>query len=693
MATSNYTIQFTSLRNGRQYTLTIGGGSGTAIPLKGAAQPFTTREDNDEDIFVPVRTQSGYIRIVDDGKDANGNAWSNWADLIPATDTERPVTLTHVENGITVTDWQGFMQMQTFDGPIYSGPTEREFPVQCMLAALDSIPVDTNITISNVQYHVCNFFMLMYQAFSKLTGITIGNFLIEGGNDAYVWLLSKFDWQNLLQENGGTLSARYSYLEALKDMCRFWGFTLRTNGSTVYMTQTGSADVTGKLTMTLSQIMTVATGGTAGSSDTSYYTAKSAGTDFASTNQQETYLRGKNKAIVKADCNKAELGVDFNDKIVQDALEADTTWRWAGEEGSQVGYFHTNPPKTSFTTDLMNGTAVSRKAQFMREQIYSTAEDTTPVETNVIDILAPYAENQVIASIETVRSHRFGVGSLEMTGDIYHEAKKMTFSEGKEYMVMRIGIGASRATAKWFYIKNSVTGDTDPMNPHWDNSPYDLLVFPKSGKLCVGSVIWESFIYTYIDDLRTFAKIPTEAGLEGKVFIDFLGSGNGRFQIGESFMIANFSLKFSRDTVVLPNTFISQQPARMVTVHRQSACEYKSEAWNKNTENWSADCIFASDNNMEYGLGLLMNSNGTWLQKAIYSHATVQQQRPEEHLASAVTTYWQTCRHMETIEMQYNSVGDVRPDNSVSFGGISYHPVAISHDWRDDIIKLEMINM
>ena len=120
MATNNYSISFKSLRTNSVYTLNIGGGSGTAIALKGGAQPFTTEENDDEDQFCPIRTQTGHIRIVDDGKDANGNALSAdwWKDLAPINDTERPVTLTGVDaNGNSLgTLWQGFMQAQNFGG-------------------------------------------------------------------------------------------------------------------------------------------------------------------------------------------------------------------------------------------------------------------------------------------------------------------------------------------------------------------------------------------------------------------------------------------------------------------------------------------------------------------------------------------------------------------------------------------------
>ena len=94
----NYTITFKSLRAGTVYTVNIGGGSGTAVPLKGGAQPFSTQEDDDNNMFAPVRTQSGYFRIVDIGRDPHRHAFES-KHLTPATDTSRPVTLTRVSNG------------------------------------------------------------------------------------------------------------------------------------------------------------------------------------------------------------------------------------------------------------------------------------------------------------------------------------------------------------------------------------------------------------------------------------------------------------------------------------------------------------------------------------------------------------------------------------------------------------------
>ena len=150
----NYSITFKSLRARTVYTLNIGGGTGNTVPLKGGAQPFVTQEDDSDDQFTPIRTQSGYIRIVDDGLDANGNAF-DWKDLIPQTNTSRPVTLAA---GSTIV-WQGFMQSQNFSGILYGNPQEREFPVHCVLSALNGVDIPT-VVPQNLQM-ILNFGSLL----------------------------------------------------------------------------------------------------------------------------------------------------------------------------------------------------------------------------------------------------------------------------------------------------------------------------------------------------------------------------------------------------------------------------------------------------------------------------------------------------------------------------------------------------
>ena len=134
----HWTIPFASLRDGTIYSVNIydASYSGSPVQLKGGAQPFVTQEDDDEDFFADIRTQSGSISIIDDGT-------FDWKALVPTTDTDRPVTLTHVVNGSTVRDWQGFMQAQNFGATLFGNPQEREFPVQCALTVLEGSDIDT----------------------------------------------------------------------------------------------------------------------------------------------------------------------------------------------------------------------------------------------------------------------------------------------------------------------------------------------------------------------------------------------------------------------------------------------------------------------------------------------------------------------------------------------------------------------
>ena len=74
----HWKIPFKSLRSGTVYTVNIHDASyphaAGAVTLMGGAQPLTTQEDDNEDMFFDIRTQSGSLRIIDNGQDANGNA-------------------------------------------------------------------------------------------------------------------------------------------------------------------------------------------------------------------------------------------------------------------------------------------------------------------------------------------------------------------------------------------------------------------------------------------------------------------------------------------------------------------------------------------------------------------------------------------------------------------------------------------
>jgi hypothetical protein len=120
----HWQVTFKTLRGGKTLTASVYDStySGNPIPLKGGEEPFVTEENDDDDPFKAIRIQTGSLNIIDDGYDANGNAF-NWRDLQPKSNYDRPVILRDENNVIL---WQGFLQPQNFSGTLYEATQERE---------------------------------------------------------------------------------------------------------------------------------------------------------------------------------------------------------------------------------------------------------------------------------------------------------------------------------------------------------------------------------------------------------------------------------------------------------------------------------------------------------------------------------------------------------------------------------------
>ena len=62
--------------------------SGSITTLTGAAEPFVTQEDSSDDIFTPVRGQTGTLRVIDETNNS-----SLLETLIPQNNTQKLITL------------------------------------------------------------------------------------------------------------------------------------------------------------------------------------------------------------------------------------------------------------------------------------------------------------------------------------------------------------------------------------------------------------------------------------------------------------------------------------------------------------------------------------------------------------------------------------------------------------------------
>lgn len=657
---NNYAITFVSLRAGTVYTLSIGGGTGTPIPLKGAAQPFVTQEDDTDDMFTPVRTQSGYIRIVDDGRDANGNTF-DWRDLMPKTGTERPVTLSHVDGGETVIDWVGYMQAQNFSGVLYGGTQEREFPVQCPLISLSASFVNTT------NRELKNFAYIIKQAFANLPGFSLTNYIFQGGALAREILLKKVDWQNFITvgENDA-IEARYDNLRMLTDLCSFWGWTCRVHGNCVYFTCADDNDMGSALLLTPSDLQNMANGTSAGTISQSFlYSVDLTGDIFANMQNEEATVRGINKATVSADANAASHTVL---EAFPPSVEKVMSNNGTHTEQYTDCYAVYSTDITDFDTPDMIGTCGTGNASFNKMLVKNNISDPGSG-YNVIRIKKTFTSQSAaaFASFETSFHHSyydtaiqnggFDTGGITINGDVFRMGKRFEDYDaqgvGRKHIYIRVGIGVDRAHALW-----------------WTGSTWSSTV--SAVQVRVGSETAP----------KSLLSINTNhVNLYGKLFVDFLGSNDIPENNGQRrFELVNFSLTFERRTV----KYLLYESTRV------SSRDYVATNANIVRDEWNADCIYASDNDLDWGYGVIMDDDGKWLETITYDDTAV---HPEQHLANRVAAYGETSKRRISVEMRTDVIDEITPQNTVQLNGTTCYPIAIGHDWHDDITMITMLEI
>lgn len=679
----NYTITFKSLRAGTTYVVNIGGGTGTPVPLMGGSQPFTTQESDDEDMFTPIRTQSGYLRIIDNGKDANGNAF-DWKDLIPATDTSRPVTLTATAAGEATATvvWQGFMQAQDFGSVLYGNPQEREFPIQCVLTVTQG--TDINYQQTGIQ----NFAYLLKQIVDAIPSAQRPtDFYIQGGSDAQSWLLKKIDWQNYVSEDAdGNLAARFNCYDCLEDMCAFWGWTARTKGTAMYLTCADDSAESNWLHLTYANLTTMASGTTAGITSDTFTTTDldttNSGDIFASTGNDEYVQRGHNKAVVEADTNRGDDDVFnvFDDKTVE-AME-DLGWH--------SGVTH----DIAYTDDLLtvqrNFWNISCRSGYGSLNIGRTGTGDQAKYINVIRIKKTGSNSVTpFVQMETVYEHNFSDGFLMFFGTTYryanlYENPFQNFSIGRNFMFCRIGIGRTRETAMWWN------------NTAWQSSQIHCRVGIGNQQNFIDKKDEFTFWYPKPTESAPNAwwaeNILPVTACTGKLFIDFLGTDDPDLPAidGEkSFELCDLKITFQRNAGVKKEQYPSEQ-WKITDKDRPTSFSYISNNQNSVRNEWNADCIYATENACKFCYGEIFDPSGALITSVPYAGGP---ERPEQHLADRVTTYWRTSKRRIATELRANVVPDITPRHKVLLDGTTAYPISISRQWRDDVLQLTVLEL
>lgn len=208
--------------------------SGDPIALEPAVEAFSTTRQQ-RDLFQPVVTDSGYLRIID-----NGISEQAVEEIHPLGALDRPVEF-YVDN---VLKWRGYISPESFYMGWEPAPREIEFPLVGALNVLDSVTIQKNNTgtqpIAAFLEEILDATGFSWSSIVMATqmvtlddgtsydvpelrlGLSRFNFLNANKSDN----VYDADWQPMEGE---------TYLSVLSDICRYFCWTAIQDGDVLYL--------------------------------------------------------------------------------------------------------------------------------------------------------------------------------------------------------------------------------------------------------------------------------------------------------------------------------------------------------------------------------------------------------------------------------------------------------------------------
>ena len=639
-----YQQSFISL-DGETFTLRIDGVTpSVALPL--SDDPISTDEDSDSDMFMPVRTQSGYIRLLSTDK-------TTWRQFIPSSATAMPVTL---KKGTAIV-WQGYVQTGTYGTTWPAIYEDFELPIVCGLSVLESFDVDVNgpgdvVTIGQ----------LLAYLFGKLSGLTYKAYF-HCGNPGYVsaWLQYRVIWRNFLDEDDGTLKPSYNCQEILEEVCKFYGWSCRTHGDGIWFT-----NITDSERNDVVQVFTMAQ--LANGSSTTFETFSThalADADFASTDHSEEWIPGCKSVTFNSELNAFDTIIELPDDDLLKMYRNNNVFfseRWKDIDANEA--YNLQRAALNYQNALVKISTYVESAVEGNPQCYGRLAIFD------IDIAEPKLRYNWTVSLDAFRSEDYGnrrsstplitfesqASYIFTYGILYINGKSDAKIRGLATCTLRIGNqywngSAWTTTASTFTLKCDNEGIEDTrtaINETEYQGTGIAITSTMSGK-----------IYFAINDVE-----PNQWG----IFVPL----NGYFPL-QDFEIG--FLRHQQDSEVNDLNYTATGGAFPEEITVDSIfCTDKSKTEGDNTMR------------CEMGYGLLM-SNTAVIDTIPYKSSY---QKPEQHNANMIAAYGSTIRQVLTFQL-WNSRVAASPKSVITLGGSRYFPVSISHNWRDGLSTIKMM--
>ena len=670
-----YQQNFAAL-DGTIMTLTIGNvtiPSGAVTPPL-ADDPFSTEEEADTDMFMPTRTQTGYVRLSSMDKSA-------WRAFIPGGTCDKPVTLT-AGNAIV---WQGYLQTGTYGMPFPAIYETVELPVICPLGALDSFDVENEW---GTGHEMVTLSQMIYYIFSQLSGLTFTfHFQVGSLESVQAWLAYSVAWRNFLTDSGGKLSSRFSCLGLLQELCKLFGWTCRVRGQGIYFTSITDSQRNSKfITCSLAALNTT---GRVTFSDEAMSPLTLTDSMFASTNHQEEYIPGVKKVTVSSELNPYDVLIDLPYEEMYQEHKYDTPtagpnikrWRVYRDNEIWLLYRRNATGQETFENLDVAVNAYVESAIEGQPQCYGRFivfdndvefDGSTPV---------PKAKYNWIKAFECFRSGEYGNRTSQIPLFSLTSKQACTIGYGVLWINGRCDIEADYSNAGIY----RATCTLKIGNRYWNGSAWTTaastfaLEYMKDGIRDVQASGYPTADYEGLG-------IPVGPPLSGIVYFavnDVQPLFPSEPDINGYFPLMDFQIGFVR----------SDEDQELNDI------SYTADG-GAFPENIDVDTIFSTDKTRvagsrtircQMGYGLLMSGNNV-VQTAPYG--SISNKKPEQRTADLIADYGSSVRRVLTLDLWSSQIGlDAGPVTPMSLEGTNYYPVSVSHNWRDDVSTVTLMEI
>lgn len=685
-------------RSGQMMQVEVSGLSGNNnITLNGGPSPFVINEDNEEFAFHPVRLQSGRLKIVIDG-DFDLRA------MLPISATDRPVVLRRTSGTYTEVLWLGYIQPDAYDMEMMSPMQEVSLPVFCRLSALEGQ------YISGQHGHIGNFAELLQDILTN-TGYTDYYFT---GIDIVEWLSKKVNYSLFYEfdDDNKVYRPKKDKLEILQEICTFFGWSLRSQSERLYFLSDDAAYAnTGLSYIDSTELGDIALGNTVVPTIISYDSLNISTVQFADDDYDLNLLSGKKKVTVESDINPIESLMNIN----SDMLE-----RCGKDYPIYYQYFRA-PTSLDQKKDLHVFTTqrtVSPQITYDMGEVLLTANNGQG--SSAPYYVAPYGFDAYKGNLS--KKHNINMDwQLEWIpdGKNIHGYSNPYFSIiSKNHLSVSNGILSISANVAMKYI--GLNDDEDEYVAEDYVPTGNILVSVKVGdKYWNGLNSWVDSPVNFNIPIGTENSEPDEDG-------NIKGTGeilsNRTITINNNYVVKDkpeyngygipvntaiagvVTISFHKLDITPTLKFVGKNYVNISDIEIEFQNNVNQEVFNNTdrnqyvvensdafTDEEDIETIFASNKNNKYGIGLIMNADGTYCSTLSYNDGqgtTVE--HPEQVLADRVAAFYSKAKRQ--IQMSIFRSQPLLPSTQlIEHDGTNYMQLSQEIDYQEEIVTLNII--